>query len=449
MTGAAAPTWDAEASLPSLRAPALDGALNHFGPSFRTSSPCNVALARRPARGLQQCRQNSAASMLEAKRTLVKSPPELWEIVDDRELMGRLSVELFGSHAIEVVERRPGRRLAWHVSGRPEARVELALAEKGWGTQVAIRVGDQGGRSEELAGAGLKRLLDQLGSAQRPLAAWRSGSAVDREDGEPPRGAIEGEIEATIKAPDRSASNRTSVSAERHPVGGLEGGASLERGHAASQAAAETPRIECVNAGSRARAAEHHKQRGAEVATAPIDAGLADRSLEKFAQLIIRRAAEQTERARRAAEDRLAEAGERLRSDAEQADRKAWERIEESERGLSGDERQRHAALARAERDRRIRAAERRLARQAAVIFARLEREAGRLQEKARRAAAAGAAKEVDRRVERSVESALRDIEGKLIANVRGGGAEKMRGIETGGPPVAERSAFQPERAPK
>ena len=83
------------------------------------------------------------------------------------------------------------------------------------------------------------------------------------------------------------------------------------------------------------------------------------------------------------------------------------------------------------------------------MIFARLEREAGRLQEKARRAAAAGAAKEVDRRVERSVESALRDIEGKLIANVRGGAAEKMRGIETGGPPVAERSAFQPERAPK
>jgi hypothetical protein len=428
MPGAAAPPWDAEASLPSLRAPALDGALNHFGPSFRTSSPCNVALARRLARGLQQCRQNSAASMLEAKRTLVKSPPELWEIVDDRELMGRLSVELFGSHAIEVVERRPGRRLAWHVSGRPEARVELALAEKGWGTQVAIRVGDQGGRSEELAGAGLKRLLDQLGSAQRPLAAWRSGSAVDREDGEPPRGAIEGETEATIKAPDRSASNRTSVSAERHPVGGLEGGASLERGHAASQAAAETPRIECVNAGSRARAAEHHKQRGAEVATAPIDAGLADRSLEKLAQLIIRRAAEQTERARRAAEDRLAEAGERLRSDAEQADRKAWERIEESERGLSGDERQRHAALARAERDRKIRAAERRLARQAAVIFARLEREAGRLQEKARRAAAAGAAKEVDRRVERSVESALRDIEGKLIANVRGGALRRRCG---------------------
>jgi hypothetical protein len=337
--------------------------------------------------------------MLEAKRTLVKSPPELWEIVDDPELMGSMSVELFESHAIEVVERWPGRRLAWRVSGRPEARVELALAEKGWGTEVAIRVGDQGGRGEELAGAVLKRLLDQLGSAQRPLAAWRSGSAVDREDGERARGAIEGRIEE---------------------------GAGLERGHAASQSAAETSRIERVNARSRARAAEHRKQTGAEAATAPIDAGLADRSLEKLAQLIMRRGAQQTERARRAAEDRLAEAGERLRSEVEQADRRASERIEEAERGLSGDERHRQAALARAERDMRIRAAERRLARQATEIFARLEREAGRLQERARRAAAAGAAKEVDRRLERSVESALRDIEGKLIASVRWGVAEKM-----------------------
>jgi hypothetical protein len=389
--------------------------------------------------------------MLEAKRTLVKSPPELWEIVDDRELMGRLSVELYGSHAIEVVERWPGRRLAWRVSGRPEARVELVLAEKGWGTQVAIRVGDQGGRGEELTGEVLKRLLDQLGSAQRPLAAWQSGSAVGREDGEQARGAIEGGIEATVKAPDRSASNQMSASAERRPVDGLEEGASLEHGHAASQAGPETSRIECVNARSPARAAEHRNQRGTEGTTAPIDAGLVDRSLDKLAQLIMRRAAEETDRARRAAEDRLAEAGERLRSEAEQADRTAWERTEEAERKLSGDERQRQAALARAERDRRIRTAERRLARQAMEIFALLEREAGRLQERARRAAAVGAAKEVDRRVERSVKSALRDIEGKVIVNVRGGIAEKMvRGVETGaGKPVAERSALQPERAPK
>jgi colicin import membrane protein len=378
--------------------------------------------------------------MLEAKRTLVKSPPELWEIVDDPELMGRMSVELFGSHAIEVVERWPGRRLAWRVSGRPEARVELALAEKGWGTQVAIRVGDQGGRGEELAGAMLDGLLDQLGSAQRPLAAWRSGSAINREDGEPARGGIE----ATIKATDRSASNRTSASAERRSVGESEEGASLERGNAASQAAAETSGIECVNVRSRAAAAEHRKQRGAEGATAPLDAGLADRSLEKLAQLIMRRAAEQTERARRAAEDRLAEAGERLRSEAEQADRRAWARIEEADRGLSGDERQRQAALARAERDRRIRAAERRLARQATEIFARLEREAGRLQERARRAAAARAAKEVDRRLERSVESALRDIEGKLIASMRGDVAEKVvREFET-----AARNEAPGERPP-
>ena len=71
--------------------------------------------------------------MLEAKRTLVKSLPELWEIVDDREFMGGLSVELFGSDAIEVMERRSGKRLAWRVADRPEDRVELTQqGRKGW-----------------------------------------------------------------------------------------------------------------------------------------------------------------------------------------------------------------------------------------------------------------------------------------------------------------------------
>jgi hypothetical protein len=387
--------------------------------------------------------------MLEAKRTLVKSPPELWEIVDDRELMGRLSVELFGSHAIEVVERRPGNRLTWRVAGLPEARVELGLAEMGWGTRVAIRVGEHAGRGEEAGGAVLERLLDQLGSAQRPLSAWESVSAVGGEDGERARNAIDGGMEANVGEPDRSAIDRTSAAAERRPVGGLEEDAArLEPWHADRQAVAEAPKIEGANARSRARAAKRREQGEAEQATARTEGG--GQSLEELSELIMRRASEQTERARRVAEDQLAEAGETLRSEAGEADR-ALERIEKAEHGLSGDERQRERGLARQERDRRIRAAERRLARQAAEIFARLEREAGRLQERARRAAAAGAAKEVDRRVERSVESALRSIEGKLIASVHRGVAEGMA-WEAGTAvrkAVAERSAFQPERAPE
>jgi len=384
--------------------------------------------------------------MLEAKRTLVKSPPELWEIVDDRELMGRLSVELFGSHAIEVVERRAGKRLTWHVAGLPEARVELGLAEKGWGTRVAIRVGEHAVRGEEAGGAVLERLLDQLGSAQRrPFASGLgSGSAIGGEDGERAGNAIDGGTEARVREPDRSATDRTSAAAERRLVGGIEEDAARsEPWHADRQAVAEAPKIERVNARLRARAAERREQGEAAQATARTEGEGGGQRLEELSELIMRRASEQTERARRAADNRLAEARERLRSEAEEADRRARERIEEGERGLSGDERQREMSLARQERGRRIRAAERQLARQAAEIFARLEREAGRLHERARRAAAAGAANEVGRRVERSVDAALRELEGKLIASARRGVAEtRMGGADTTAPkPGADGSA--------
>lgn len=390
--------------------------------------------------------------MLKAKRTLVKSPPELWEIVDDRELMGRLSAELFGSHAIEVVERRPGERLTWQVAGIPEARVELGLAEKGWGTRVAIRVGEHDGRREEAGDAVLERLLDQLGSAQRPLSAWASASAVGGEDGERAGNAIDGGIEARVREPDRSATDRASAAAERRLVGGLEENAArLEAWHADRHASAEAPKIERVNARSRARAAERREHRRAAQATARSEGEGGGQNLEELSELIMRRASKQTERARRAAADRLAEARERLRSEAEEASRSARERIAEGERGVSGDERQREMSLARQERDRGIRAAERQLARQAAEIFARLERETGRLYERARRAAAAGAAKEVGRRVERYVDSALREIEGKLIASARmGSRGEDDRGTETvAQKPVTERSASRLDRAPE
>jgi hypothetical protein len=99
------------------------------------------------------------------ERTLVKSPPELWELVDDRELMGRWSAELTGRPGVvevQVLEREPGGRLVWEAAGG-DARIELALAEKGWGTNVSIRVtgGEAGG------GSTLDDLLDELGSPHR------------------------------------------------------------------------------------------------------------------------------------------------------------------------------------------------------------------------------------------------------------------------------------------
>lgn len=107
--------------------------------------------------------------MTEVERTLVKSPPELWELVDDPELMGRWTEELAqGDSEIRVVvaNREDGSRLAWRgVTAGASIAVELEIAEKGWGTAVSIRMTGDGQRSD--AEAVLERLLDELGSANR------------------------------------------------------------------------------------------------------------------------------------------------------------------------------------------------------------------------------------------------------------------------------------------
>jgi hypothetical protein len=422
---------------------------------------CRAPLQLRPRASLRKdsgtTARNMVASMVEAKRTLVKSPPELWEIVDDRKLMGRTSAELFGSNAIEVEEREPGKRLAWRVSDSPEARVELALAEKDWGTQVAIRVGERGG-GEEPAGAVLERLLDELGSDhRRPFAAPESGSgsgeragrlgrdpgesasrSPDRADGEGAASGIEDGIEATIQVAVRSATERVAASVERRLVAMLEEkAAELERRLADGQAAAEVSDIASVSArrwtGTVVNALEPDHQ-----------------SLDELSELTVSRASERIEEAIQAAEKRLAGAGERLRSEAEEAHRGERARIEEARRELRRDGRQRELALAQQERDRRIQAAERQLAKQAVEVFARLEREVGRLQERARRMVVAAARKEMDRRMHRSAESALRDIEEKLTAAVRGGVAVGMarQAEAVARRHAAERSAPRPEAAP-
>ena len=99
--------------------------------------------------------------MTTIERTLVKSPPELWELVDDPELMARWSAELFGAGDVDVVEREPESRLAWQSNGF--ARVELDLAETGWGTNVEIRVDGPADGAAQI----LEDLLDELASPQK------------------------------------------------------------------------------------------------------------------------------------------------------------------------------------------------------------------------------------------------------------------------------------------
>ncbi len=106
---------------------------------------------------------------IKAKRTLVKSAPELWELADDLDRMEAWTGGLLrggGPVEILVTHRKPERALAWRASGpRSSARVTLELAEKGFGTAVEITARHEPGApaSEDV----LERLLDDLGSPER------------------------------------------------------------------------------------------------------------------------------------------------------------------------------------------------------------------------------------------------------------------------------------------
>jgi hypothetical protein len=111
-----------------------------------------------------------------AKRTLVKSAPELWELADDQARMEAWMAGLIGSPApvpVEVIARRPQRSLEWRVAPGGEVRAGMAiqLAEKGFGTSVSITADHpRPGRDE--AEVALERLLDELGApARRPFSA--------------------------------------------------------------------------------------------------------------------------------------------------------------------------------------------------------------------------------------------------------------------------------------
>ena len=104
-----------------------------------------------------------------AKRTLVKSAPELWELADDIARLEAWMGGLVGAPSpvpVEVTERVPQRALAWRGAGAAvPVRLELALAESGFGTAVEITA-HHGGMGLKAPSA-LERVLDELGSPDR------------------------------------------------------------------------------------------------------------------------------------------------------------------------------------------------------------------------------------------------------------------------------------------
>ena len=105
-----------------------------------------------------------------AKRTLVKSAPELWELADDLLRMEAWMAGLVGREhpvRIEVTDRDPERVLAWRSADHcAHARIAIELADSGFGTAVMITA--QHSRADPAeAIAALEWLLDELGSPER------------------------------------------------------------------------------------------------------------------------------------------------------------------------------------------------------------------------------------------------------------------------------------------
>ena len=76
-----------------------------------------------------------------AERTLVKSQPELWQLLDQQErMLGLMSTLVGRATEIEVIEREPETRLAWEGAVADESgAIEIAMEKKGWGTHVEIK----------------------------------------------------------------------------------------------------------------------------------------------------------------------------------------------------------------------------------------------------------------------------------------------------------------------
>jgi hypothetical protein len=105
-----------------------------------------------------------------AKRTLVKSAPELWELASDLARMEAWMGGLVGSRGpvpVEVTASEAERVLAWRCTeSGGDARIAIELAESGFGTAVQITA--QHSRPDADAAMGtLEDLLDELGSPER------------------------------------------------------------------------------------------------------------------------------------------------------------------------------------------------------------------------------------------------------------------------------------------
>jgi hypothetical protein len=114
--------------------------------------------------------------MKTVSRTLVKSPPEVWEQLDHPARMEGMMSALVGHAAdVQVYQREEESKLGWkEVSDG--ARIEVKIAEKGWGTNVSVSA-DGGSEPTKLEGW-LDAVLDELATpTKRPFEGMTEAPA--------------------------------------------------------------------------------------------------------------------------------------------------------------------------------------------------------------------------------------------------------------------------------
>ena len=109
---------------------------------------------------------------LTAKRTLVKSPPELWSELSEVERLAR-HLGVFGE--IKITKLEPERTVAWEGEG---ATGTVSIEPSGWGTKVVLTATIEGEEPVPRAGAG------------RGGGPGRSQPLVDEVQGPPARAPL-------------------------------------------------------------------------------------------------------------------------------------------------------------------------------------------------------------------------------------------------------------------
>ena len=117
--------------------------------------------------------------MKSASRTLVKSQPELWELIDQPDRMQGLMSGLLGRAAeVTVSKREPESILRWEAAGDEEqAWIKVKLAEKGWGTHVEVSASKA---KEPWASVDFVTPLSEFSSSTSAPAASTTASGAGR-----------------------------------------------------------------------------------------------------------------------------------------------------------------------------------------------------------------------------------------------------------------------------